>query len=157
MPELHSIDKLLEKLKELHEVNCVKGIDYPCVTCLECPEANYQEYSLDKDIILKWTTNSAIVSIKLPLRDYLDEVLHRELLKELSRRLKFVLDKPEEGYHISLFIKHTDVNDPKTFEQIEKFLKKDLMEIMSMITHGRVMIKDWARYVTNKLHSLRTD
>ena len=151
MEKLKSIDEIIAKLKELHEVECGKGIDYPCVTCLECPNADYHEYYLEKlNLIMKWTANSAIISIKLPLRDYLDEFLYKELLKELSRRFNFILDKPEEDSHISLFIKDSDVRDDMKMRQIEAFLKKDLKELMGMITKGRILIKDWARYMVDK-------
>lgn len=151
MEKLKYIDEIIDKLKELHKVECGKGIDYPCVTCLECPNANLHEYSLDKlNLFMKWTTNSAIISIKLPLRDYLDEFLHKELIKELSRRFSFILDTPQDNAHISLFIRDTDVRDEIKMRQIEAFLKKDVKELMGMITKGRILIKDWARYMVDK-------
>jgi len=151
MEKLESIDEVIAKLKELHEVECGRGVDYPCITCLECPNADYHEYSFDKlNLFMKWTANSTIISIKLPLRDYLDEFLYKELLKEFSRRFNFIMDKPDNDAHISLFIKDTDVRDDMKMKQIEAFLKRDIKELMGMITKGRILIKDWARYAVDK-------
>ncbi len=151
MEKLNSINEVIEKLKELHEVECGKGVNYPCVACLECPNADYHEYQLDKfNLTMKWTANSAIISIKLPLRDELDEFLHNELAKELSRRFNFIMDKPDDDAHISIFVRDSDINDDIKIKQIEAFLKKDLKELMAMITKGRILIKDWARYTVDK-------
>ena len=156
MEKLVSVEEIIEKLKEMRRIECVKGIDYPCIACLECAQADFHEYTVE-NVLLKWTANSAIVSIKLPLRDELDEFLLKELLRELSRTFRFILEKPEENYHISLFIRYTDMLDAKLSKQIETFILKDKKEIMSMITQGRIMIKDWARYVREKLHVSKVD
>lgn len=156
MQHLHSLEDIINKLKEMQPIECTKGIDYPCITCLECPNANYEEFSLNNNIRLRWTTNSAILSIRIPLRDYLDEMLYRELYKEMARKIRFFMETPEEGFQISLFIRDKDVADSNTLKRIEAFILKDLKEIAAIITHGRVMIKDWARYFVEKMECAKT-
>ena len=147
---------IIDKVMMLKKVECPKGIDYPCILCRECENANYTEFSTERgDMLLKWTTNSAILLVNFPLRDELDEILLNELKREIAREFRFVLPESEENYHLTLFIKYTDISDERTAKQIREFILKDLKEIMGWITKGRMLIKDWARDTIKKLTASR--
>ncbi|MHA1615941.1 MAG: hypothetical protein ACTSX9_01355 [Candidatus Njordarchaeales archaeon] len=149
-----SIDELLDVLKDLRVLNCdKKGYDYPCVLCLECERAGYREYKFPgpPEILLKKTVNSAILSVKIPARDELDRLLIREVAKAITRRFPLILDKPEEGYDISLLIKATDVASKRVHESMRVFLIEFIGKIMEALTEARSIIRGWAEKLAARI------
>jgi len=154
--KVNNINELLTIIKDLRPIKCdLKGFDYPCILCLECPKANYKEYKIDgrPEIFLKKTVNSAILSVKIPTRDELDKLLVREIGKALKRKWTLILDPPEDGYDFSLLIKATDVSSPIVFNTIAKFLKEFVRNIMQALTEARSLIKRWAESQVEKFQS----
>lgn len=152
-----TLDEVIKKLESLQPVSCpLYHMDYPCVICLQCPRANYHEYYIENYGFMRWTTNSVILSFRLPLRDELDKILLDVLIKELTSKLRFLMQKPEAGYHISIFVKHSDMSDPMLSSQIKTFLTKDLGELMGYITMGKTQIKEWASKIIHRLSSVTT-
>ena len=144
--DLSNILRILRGLKKVP--NCPKRIDVPCIFCLECPMSNYDEKEYE-DGLLKITTNSVILDLKVNIGESeLDKALLSELVRALSSRLGFIMEKPEEGYQISFFFFYTDKDAITLFE---RFMMDVLPQIHGIITQGRMNVRNWARSIVQKL------
>jgi len=146
------LPNILGFVRSLRKVtDCPKGIDVPCIFCLECEKSSYSEMEYD-DGLVKITKNSILINLRFSeVTDIMDKALLDEIIRHISARYSIIMDKPEEGYDITFFVYYTDKNSG--VELLRHLLEK-FGEIRSILTQGRIAIRNWARSVVEKYFTI---
>lgn len=137
----------MDELFNLSDPLCPLGYSQPCIYCLQCPQANYREFT-GSNYQLRKTTNSAILNLRLPVRDDLERLIVETVVRELPRHFWFVLDRPEEGWHVSIFVRKGDVWARR---RIERVISWFLEEVPQIIERVRLTIRG---YVSDRIAQL---
>jgi len=145
------LDELIDEAFKLKNISCPKGrVNYPCVFCLECKEANYQEFN-GNNIVLKKTVNSSLVELKIPIRDDLDVFFLKKFVKELASIKNYIMPNLSDDNRVVIFVKYEDTKDPIKLREIRDFIIKFPVEIPALLTKGRSFINDWISREVKKL------
>jgi len=149
---IDDLPNVLGLIRSLRKVSgCPKGIDIPCVFCLECEKSDYSEKEYE-DGLIKMTKNSILINIRFrEITDPIDRALVGEVIRQLSAKYSVVLDKPEEGYDVTFFIFY---GDKAASAELIRILIEKLGNLRSILTEGRIAIKNWARSIVKRYFTI---
>ena len=139
--DLQRIQNIIKGLRKVSK--CPKNIDIPCIYCLECALSNYDEIEYE-DGLLKMTTNSILLNMKIAAKEDIEKLLLAELIRAFSKHLTFILDTPEDGYEISFFFFHTDAKNEDIIRLFINFLKNIVPKLQALVLEGKMNIRRWA-------------
>lgn len=144
-------EEVLDQFFRVTPITCKKyprrGI--PCASCdenKECEQVEIKEIEFT-DGVMRRATSSAVLSIRIPKKGDLEELMLRQLVKGFVDDKKYMLIEPEETFDVSFYVAaEKQQGGVVTAQKQKKRLIRTVLEFLSSKPiEGRLKIHDWVK------------
>jgi len=149
-------EEVLDEFFRVTPVTCKKhprrGI--PCASCeenKECDQVEIKEIEF-ADGVMRRATSSSVLSVRIPKKGDLDELMLSQLVKGFVEDKKYMMVEPEETFDVTFYVTaERHQGGVVTAQRQKKRLIRSVLEFLSTKPiEGRLKIHDWVKKEIDK-------